>query len=335
MSGEASVTATRDGRVGRLVMNRPKALNALDLPMIRALAASLLEWRDDPHVHAVTIEGAGERAFCAGGDIRAVRAAAMEGDTATVEAFFAEEYALNRLIAEYPKPYVALVDGICMGGGIGVSVHGAAIVATEHAMFAMPETAIGFFPDVGATYFLPRLPGRLGYYLALTGARMTGADAVHAGLATQFTPRAALADLSAALAADGAAALAHYAAPLPAFSLAPVRATLDACFVPDTVPAILRRLEADGGAWSRETLATLRGLSPSALFWTLQIVRAGADRTLVQCLEAELALTRTTTRHHEFIEGVRAMVVDKDRKADWQPASVEAVDPAAIGAMFA
>jgi enoyl-CoA hydratase len=137
------------------------------------------------------------------------------------------------------------------------------------------------------------------------------------------------------LAADGVAALAEYAAPLPAFSLAAVRDTLDRCFVPDSVPAILRRLEADGSAWAQETLTTLRGLSPSSLFWTLEIVRAGAERTLPQCLEAELALTRTTTRHHEFIEGVRAMVVDKDRKPDWQPATIEAVDPAAIAAMFA
>jgi enoyl-CoA hydratase len=214
-------------------------------------------------------------------------------------------------------------------------VHGAAIVASEHAMFAMPETAIGFFPDVGATYFLPRLPGRIGYYLALTGARMRGADAVHAGLATQFTPRDKLAALSAALAADGVAALAEYAAPLPPFSLAPVRDTLDRCFVPDSVPAILRRLQADGSAWAQETAATLRGLSPSALFWTLEIVRAGAGRNLAECLEAELALTRATTRHHEFIEGVRAMVVDKDRKPDWQPGAIEAVDPAAIAALFA
>ncbi len=335
MGGEDSVTATRDGRVGRLLLNRPKALNALDLEMIRALTRALLDWRDDPHVHAVVIEGAGDRAFCAGGDIRAVRAHAMAGDTATVEAFFAEEYALNRLIAEYPKPYVALVDGICMGGGIGVSVHGAAIVASEHAMFAMPETAIGFFPDVGATHFLPRLPGRIGYYLALTGARMTGADAVHAGLATHYVPRAQMSALSDALAADGVAALAAFAARLPAFSLAGARPALDRCFAPDTVPAILRRLEAEGGEWAKETVTTLRGLSPSSLFWSLAIVRAGADRTLAQCLEAELALTRVTTRHHEFIEGVRAMVVDKDRKPDWQPGTIEAVDPAAIEAMFA
>jgi enoyl-CoA hydratase len=335
MTGEDSVTATKHGRIGRLVLNRPKALNALDLPMIRALYQALMDWRDDPHVLAVVIQGAGDRAFCAGGDIRAVRTASLDGDTALIEAFFAEEYALNQLIAEYPKPYVALVDGICMGGGIGVSVHGAAIVATEHAMFAMPETAIGFFPDVGATYFLPRLPGMIGTYLGLTGARMTGADAVHAGLATQFTPRADLPRLYAALAADGAGALASFAAPLPAFSLAEIRPTLDACFAPDTVPDIVHRLEAESGDWPLATLKTLRGLSPSALFWSLAIIRAGADRTLAQCLEAELALTRTATRHPEFIEGVRAMVVDKDRRPNWQPNAIEAVNPADIQAMFA
>jgi enoyl-CoA hydratase len=318
MTGEDSVQARRDGRVGRLVLNRPKALNALDLAMIRALSAHLLAWRDDPHVHAVVIEGAGERAFCAGGDIRAVRAHALEGDSATVEAFFAEEYALNALIAAYPKPYVALVDGICMGGGIGVSVHGAYRVASEHAMFAMPETAIGFFPDVGATYFLPRLPGRLGLYLALTGARLTGADAVHGGLATQFTPRAAMPALSAALAEDGVAALARFAAPLPAYTLQPARAALDRCFAAPTVPDILRLLQAEHGDWAAETVRQLRAHSPSSLFWSHAIVRDGADRTLADCLAAELALTRTATRHHEFIEGVRAMVVDKDRAPKWQ-----------------
>ena len=184
----SSVLASLEGRVGRIVLNRPKALNALDLDMIRTCTRALEQWRDDPHAHAVMIEGAGDRAFCAGGDIRAVRQFHLQGRTDQVEAFFSEEYALNFMIATWPKPYIALIDGICMGGGIGLSVHGAYRVATEHALFAMPETGIGFFPDIGATYVLPRLPGRLGTYLALTGARLQGADAVHAGLATQFTP---------------------------------------------------------------------------------------------------------------------------------------------------
>jgi len=334
MSGEESVVASRQGRIGRLLLNRPKALNALDLEMIRELTRHLLEWRDDPHVHAVVIEGEGGRAFCAGGDIRAVRQASLDGDVATVEAFFAEEYALNRLIAEYPIPYVALVDGICMGGGIGVSVHGSHVVASEHAMFAMPETAIGFFPDVGATHFLPRLPGEVGMYLGLAGTRMIGADAVHAGLATQFTPREKLADLLAALTADGAAVLADFATPMPPFSLAPVRHTLDQCFGAETVPEILLRLRADGGEWAAETLKTLSEHSPSSVMWSHAIVRAGGGRSLVECLQAELALTRTVTRHRDFLEGVRAMVVDKDRNPDWHPRTIEEVDPKAIAAMF-
>jgi enoyl-CoA hydratase len=334
MPNEQSVIARRDGRAGRILLNRPKALNALDLDMIRTLTRVLTEWHDDPHVHVIVIEGAGDRAFCAGGDIRALRDAQLSGDRPAADAFFSEEYALNRMIATYPKPYVALIDGICMGGGIGVSVHAPYRVATEHAMFAMPETAIGFFPDIGATFFLPRLPGRIGTYLGLTGARMHAADAVHAGLATQFCPRAHLAALSQALAQDGAGALAECAAPLPAFSLAAQRAALDACFGADTLPEIVQRLEADGSDWAKRTLEQLRGVSPSALCWTLKALQRGADLTLPQALDAEFALTRTTMQHPDFAEGVRAMVVDKDRQPRWQPARIEDVDPATIAVLF-
>jgi enoyl-CoA hydratase/carnithine racemase len=330
---EASVVAARDGRVGRVRLNRPKALNALDIGMIRAITAALREWSEVPAVHAVVIEGEGERAFCAGGDIRAIRQHQLDGRKEEVEAFFSEEYALNLLIATYPKPYVALVDGICMGGGIGVSVHGTARVASEHALFAMPETAIGFFPDIGATYVLPRLPGALGTYLALTGARVQGADAVHAGLATHFVPRAGLASLSAAVARDGVAVLAAHAAPLPEFSLAPHRTVIDHAFAADRVPEIIARLERDGGAFARETVKTLRTMSPSSLVWSLRLLRQGAQRTLPTCLDAELRATRTVTAGHEFIEGVRAMVVDKDRAPNWSPARVEDVDRGAAEAM--
>ena len=329
-----SVIAVRDGRIGRITLNRPKVLNALDLEMLRSVGRALAEWRDDPHVHGVVIEGAGERAFCAGGDIRAIRQLSLDGDRVGVETFFAEEYALNLAIAEYPKPYIALVDGICMGGGIGVSVHGAYRVASEHAMFAMPETAIGFFPDVGASFFLPRLPGAIGLYLGLTGTRVLGADAVHVGFATQFTPRARMAELSAALAQDGPAALGRFAETLPPGAQAADRAAIDHCFSAGGVPEILTRLEETPGNWAQTTLATLRGMSPSALLWSFRIIAEGADRTLPQCLVAELALTRATTRNSEFLEGVRAMVVDKDRQPKWQPARMEAVDLAAIAAMF-
>ncbi|MDQ2802420.1 MAG: enoyl-CoA hydratase/isomerase family protein [Pseudomonadota bacterium] len=334
MQSADSVVATRDGRVGRIVLNRSQALNALDIEMLRACTCALDAWRLDPRVHAVVIEGAGERAFCAGGDIRAIRQAHVEGRTDEVEAFFSEEYALNLIIASYPKPYIALIDGICMGGGIGVSVHGAYRVATEHALLAMPETAIGFFPDIGATYAFPRLPGNLGTYLALTGARLHGADAVHAGLATHFVPRAGLPALKRDLAADGTTVLALHAAPLPAFSLAPHREVIDRAFAADSIPEILRLLRDDGGAFAARTVETLRSMSPSALSWSLRLLREGANRTLPQCLEAELRASRTVTAGHEFIEGVRAMVVDKDRTPRWSPARIEDVTASMIDAML-
>ena len=335
MTSEDTVVTSRDGRVGRILLNRPKALNALDLSMIRACAAILERWREDPHVDAVVIEGAGDRAFCAGGDIRALRDSQISGDRASVDQFFAEEYALNLTIASYPKPYIALIDGICMGGGIGMSVHAPYRVATEHAGFAMPETAIGFFPDIGATFLLPRLPGELGLYLGLTGLRVTGADSVHAGLATHFTSRAKLADLSAALARDGVAALAAYNEPLPAFGLATHRAAIDHCFSAQTVSEIVARLEAAHAEWAEAALKALRHVSPTALHFTLRALRRGRDLTLKQALDAEFALTRTTMAYPDFAEGVRAMVVDKDRKPAWQPATIEEVDAAKIEALFA
>jgi enoyl-CoA hydratase/carnithine racemase len=331
---DAAVIATRDRRVGRLTLNRPKALNALDPPMIAAIAAALAEWRDDPAVHAVVIDSASDRAFCAGGDIRAVRAHVIAGETGIVERFFAEEYALNAAIAEYPKPYVALIDGICMGGGIGVSVHGRVRVATEAALFAMPETAIGMFPDIGATFFLPRLPGELGVFLGLTGARVAGADAVHAGLATHFVPRELLPALRSALPHEGVEAIAEYARTLPPFSLAPHREAIDRCFSAPTVAEIISRLAAEGTEWAAATLATLAGHSPTALAVSLAAIRRGAALDLRAALDAELRLTRVVTRHPDFAEGVRAMVVDKDRRPRWTPARVDQVDPAAIAAML-
>lgn len=318
---EPSLITSRQGRIGHILLNRPRALNALDHDMVGALAGALDLWRSEPGVHAVVIEGAGERAFCAGGDIRAVRDAALAGDADLITAFFTEEYALNAAIAAYPKPYVSLIDGFCMGGGIGVSVHGDIRVATEAAQFAMPETAIGLFPDVGATYVLPRLPGAIGVYLGLTGVRLVGADAVHAGIATHFVPHAALADLRADLARDGVAAIATHAVTPPPFTLAPHRAAIDRCFGAESVEAILAALEAEGTDWARETIEILGRMSPSSLRWSLEIIHGGAGRELEACLRAELALVQRVTRHPDFVEGVRAMVVDKDRAPKWVPVS--------------
>jgi enoyl-CoA hydratase len=329
-----TVITSRDGRAGRIVLNRPRVLNTLTLDMVRTVTKALAGFRDDPHVHAVVIEGAGDRAFCAGGDIRALREGQLSGDRTGVEEFFREEYDLNLMISTYPKPYVALIDGICMGGGIGVSVHGPYRVATEHAMFAMPETAIGFFPDIGGTFFLPRLPGQLGIYLGLTGLRTTGADAVHAGFATHFVSRARLPALSAALAEIGVAALARFAEPLPAYSLAQYVTAIDRCCAADTVGEIAARLEAEPGDWAASALKALRTVSPAALGFTLEAFRRGANMTLKQALDSEFLLTRTTMAYPDFAEGVRAMVVDKDRQPKWRPARIEDIDPEVIVEMF-
>lgn len=328
-----SVRAFIDGRVGHLLLARPSALNALNLHMIRALSAALGIWRHKPEVHAVVVQGEG-RAFCAGGDIRAIRDAALAKDHASIEHFFGEEYALNRMIAEYPKPYIALIDGICMGGGIGISVHGHFRVATENAMFAMPETGIALFPDIGATYVLPRLPGALGMFLGLTGTRLHGADAVHAGLATHFVFRQKLPALAAALAENGSAALAEFAEPLPPFSLADQMDAINRCFSAPSVAEILLRLEREG-EWGAKQIATLRNMSPSSVLWSFGIVRRGATRDLPACLAAELKLTVHATAHPDFAEGVRAMVIDKDRAPKWSPPLLEDVDPGLIETMLA
>lgn len=318
---ETSVISRKIGRMGQIVLNRPRTLNALDLEMIRAIGRTLKDWRDDPTVHLVAITGAGDRAFCAGGDIRAVRDAALALDHAKIDAFFREEYALNAAIAAYPKPYVAVIDGFCMGGGIGLSIHGQIRVASEAAQFAMPETAIGLFPDVGATFALPRLPGQIGMYLGLTGVRVVGADAVHAGIATHLVPRAGLPDLMEELARDGVAAVACHATALPAFGLVAQRAAIDRCFGADSVEEVLAALVAEDSDFARETLAILGRMSPSSMRWSFDIIRAGAGRTLAQCLDAEFDLVRRVTLHPDFAEGVRAMVVDKDRKPVWGPLS--------------
>ena len=327
------VIIRQNGRIGQLLLDRPQALNALDSGMIAALAEALTHWRDDPIIEAVVIEG-NDRAFCAGGDVRQARAWLLAGQPDTVDTYFAAEYALNQMIAEYPKPFIALVDGICFGGGIGLAVHGSHRVATEAAVFAMPETAIGLFPDVGASYLLPRLPGALGMAMGLTGLRITGADAVHAGLATHYLPRTSLPALRTALAQDGVAAVAQAAAPLPADNLAAHRAALDHCFAAPDLPGILARLNDAAGAWAVELKKSLQTASPSALCWTHRLLRDGADRTLPHCLATELALVRQVVRHPDFAEGVRAILVDKDRQPHWRPARLQDVDPAMIAALF-
>ena len=330
---DSSILSRRQGRIGRVTLNRPGVLNALDLAMIHAIQAALDDWRDDPLVHAVVMDAAPGRAFCAGGDIRALRALAMAEDYDAIERFFTAEYALNLAIAQYPKPYISLIDGICMGGGVGISIHGAVRVATEAAQFAMPEAAIGMFPDVGGSFLLPRLRDGFGLYLGLTGARVSAADAVYLGLATHFVPQERIGALARRLAEDGICALAEAAVPPPRGTfpdLAGCLGPFDASSVRDILGA-LERLDTE---WSRATAATMRASSPTALLWAFELIRRGAGRTLKACLQAELALTPHVMRHPDFREGVRAHVIDKDRTPSWSPARVESVAPESIAALF-
>jgi enoyl-CoA hydratase len=326
-AAEPTVIARREGAAGTILMNRPRALNALDLPMIEGIAAALAAFRDDPAVKLVLLEGAGGRAFCAGGDVRRIRELALAGDAAGVEAFFANEYAMNRAIADFPKPWISLIDGVCMGGGIGVSVHGSHRIVTEHALLAMPETAIALFPDVGTSYVLPRLPGATGAWLALTGARLKGAEAVEAGLATHFVPRDRLGALRAALLEGDADAVARFAEAVPPGPLAALRPAIDRCFAHGSLAAIRAALHAEGTDWAAEQIAILDRMSPTSMAVTLELLRRGAAMTLADCLAMELRLTRNVTRHPDFAEGVRAVLVDKDNAPRWAP-------PGDIGALF-
>lgn len=333
---EAKLILNREGHAGTILMNRPKALNALDIGMIRDFAAAIAQWKDDAGVKLVLLEGAGGRAFCAGGDVRAVREAAVAGDRAPVAAFFTEEYAVNEGIALFAKPWISLIDGVCMGGGIGLAIHNGPRVVSEHALLAMPETAIALFPDVGTSHILPKLPGAIGTWLALTGARLSGADCVHAGLATHYVLREHFPALRAALVESGdAAVVARFAAPLPEAGFAPHRAAIDRCFAQDTVLGIIAALEAEGTEWAAAQVKILRRMSPTSLSVSLELLRRGAGMNLRQCLDEELKLTRSVVHDHpDFREGVRSVLVDKDGAPNWTPATLEEVDPDAVRALF-
>jgi enoyl-CoA hydratase len=337
------------GPVGLVTLNRPKALNALDLGMIRALHPALEAWAREPAVKAVVIRGAGGRAFCAGGDVRAV-AASMgspppEGQEPLASAFFREEYRLNHLIHHYPKPYVALVDGISMGGGLGLSVHGSHRVVTERLVLAMPETAIGLFPDVGGGWFLPRFPGEAGTYLGLTGARCGAADAMWLGYGTQHVPHDRLdAVVDAFAAADWSGEPAHDVATrvLSDFTTSPLESPLreharaiDRCFGKDRVEEILAALEAEGTQWAEETRATLGRMSPTSLKVTLRQLRLCRGRPYDEVATVEYRLSQHVTALPDFREGIRAVLVDKDNRAKWNPSTLAEVRDADVEACFA
>lgn len=337
------------GAIGCITLDRQRALNSLTLEMIRAMQVQLDAWAEDPKVGAILIEGAGEKSFCAGGDVVAVRRSRLEeGDTdkptKLMLDFFGDEYRLNRSISDYPKPYIALLDGVTMGGGVGISVHGDFRIATDRTLFAMPETGIGLFPDVGGGWFLPRCPGELGTYLALTGAPVKAADCLYIEAATHFVPSESLSALREELLAldlEGDAAarisvlLSEHSAPCGDAPLAEHRAVIDSAFAHDRIEDILAALKADGGRFGEETAALLEHRSPTSLKVTLEMVRRGARcASLAEDLEMEFTMVQSFLVAEDFFEGVRALLVDKDRAPKWSPATLDAVTPEDVAGYF-
>ena len=326
------------GRAGLITLNRPKALNALTLDMVHAIRAKLDTWRNNGAVELVVIRGAGERAFCAGGDIRALHDSGKAGTPYVID-FYAHEYRLNRVIKRYPKSYIALINGIVMGGGVGVSVHGQYRVAGEGCVFAMPETGIGLFPDVGGTYFLPCCPGEVGMYLGLTGARLDVTDAKYASVATHIVPAAQHEALITAL-AEGShtveRTLTQFAiTPDDKSRIAGLQQPIDRHFAHASVEAIVASLETDTSLFAAETLKSLRTKSPTSLKVTYRQIREGKELGFEDCMKLEFRLTNRFMRGHDFYEGVRAAILEKDNAPKWQPSSLEAVAKADVDAYFA
>ncbi|MFJ2173541.1 enoyl-CoA hydratase/isomerase family protein [Streptomyces sp. NPDC087851] len=327
----------RTGGTARITLNRPRALNALTHPMVVTIAAALDRWEHDPGVTAVILSGAGERGLCAGGDIRAIHEDARTGGGASA-AFWRDEYRLNSRIAHFPKPFVALMDGIVMGGGVGLSGHAGVRIVTERSAVAMPETAIGLVPDVGGTYLLARAPGQLGTHLALTGNTAGAADALLCGLADHFVPSERLTALGEALAAPGVRDTAdvretvlRYAATPPEGRLAADRAWIDACYGADSVPEIVDRLLDSGLPAAKDTAQTLLSRSPTALKATLAAMRRdGPPSTLEEVLDRAYRASCAALAHPDLVEGIRARVVDKDRDPQWSPKELAQVTEADV-----
>jgi enoyl-CoA hydratase/carnithine racemase len=343
------VKSTIQHGIGLLTLDRPKALNSLSLDMVRALTKALLDWRDDATVRSIVIRGSTEKAFCAGGDIRFfydVGRATPTGGSALLEDFFSEEYALNHLIHHYPKPYIALMDGVVMGGGMGVAQGGPDSrlrIVTERTKMAMPEVNIGLFPDVGGSFFLSRMPGRLGVYLGLTGDIIGAADALSSGLADLFVPSGELPNLvklleqsdadHRAVAQDFAAQFAAQIEPETSM-LARERANIDRHFPHASVAQIMASLAQDSDPFAQKTLALMQKRSPLLMCVTLEQLRRGGGLGIADCLRMERTMVRRNFEHGEILEGVRALVVDKDNAPAWSPPTLEQVTPEMIARFF-
>lgn len=338
MSGEPEVLFAVDRGVGRITLNQPRILNALNFRMVKEIDPKLREWADDPNIREVLITGNGERAFCAGGDVRGLHEYSDDRDERLQNAFdfFRAEYVLNRLIKRYPKPYVALIDGITMGGGVGLSVHGTYRVATERTMFAMPEMAIGFFPDVGGGYVLAHCPDNLGRYFGLAGARAKAADSLKLGIATHYVADDRLADFEAAIGDEPIEIL------LDKFTSQPddgrldaVEDAIDRCFSGDSIEAFLDALDDEEGDWAAKAAAHMRHVSPTSLKVGLRQLNDAVGMSFEENMAMEYRLCRRFMAEHDFREGVRALLVDKDNEPKWQPSTLKEVDDATVDSYFA
>ena len=340
MTDESHEVLSRvDNGVGFATLNRPKAINSLNQPMIDQLSAVLAKWEQDSEVSAVVLSGAGERGLCAGGDVVAIYHSAR-ADGVEAKRFWYDEYLLNGRIGRFPKPYVALMDGIVMGGGVGVGAHANTRVVTDTSKVAMPEVGIGFIPDVGGAYLLSRAPGSLGLHAALTGAPFSGADAIALGFADHYVPHDKLDALREAIAADGVEqALATHAVEPPPSQLAAQQEWIDQCYAGDTVADIvasLRNHEGAGADPANDAADLMATRSPIALSVTLEAVRrAGELDTLEDVLAQDYRVSSASLRSHDLVEGIRAQLVDKDRNPKWSPASLDQVSQADVEAYFA
>jgi enoyl-CoA hydratase len=330
----AEVLFERRGHLGVITLNRPTAVNALNAGMVEAMLEQLTAWADDDAVATVLVRGAGDRGLCAGGDIVAIYQDMLAGGGATAD-FWATEYRLNALISRYPKPYVAFMDGLVLGGGVGISAHGSVRVVTERTRTGMPETTIGFVPDVGGTLLLSRAPGECGTHAALTGAHLSGADALFLGLADHFVPSENLPALAEVLESTTAeAAVGRFVQEPPASALADQREWIDSAYTADDAEEIVRNLRAAGGE-AADAAATIEAKSPTAVKLTLESLRRVHGLSLEETLAQEYRVGVRSLAGPDFREGIRAQVVDKDRNPQWKPASLAEVTPADVQRYFA
>lgn len=336
---EQDVLSKIDGYAGVITLNRPKALNALSLSMIREITRLLMEWKDDPEVRTIIVQSSSDKAFCAGGDIRSVYEARLKGDEDYMVAIFQEEYLLNFMIHMYPKPYIALIDGIAMGGGLGISIHGSHRIVTERAVLAMPETNIGFFPDVGASYFLNRCPGEIGTFLGVLGESITAEDALYTGLATHRLASLDIPGIYQALIAAQSSTevddiLQDAAGGQSDCFLQTHRNLIDRCFSFNTVEEIFEALQQESDPIVREWLKRTFKKSPTSLKLALALLRRTKGMALKEVLALDFQVSRYCVEAHDFFEGIRALLIDKDQNPVWHPSNLTDVTTEMIEGYF-